>query len=211
MIDRHLRGRGICDAEVLAAMESVPRSAFVPAELIEHAYDDRPLPIAAGQTISQPYVVAWMTQALELQPTDRVLEIGTGSGYGAAILGSIVAHVDTVERHVELATSARKLLRRLGFTNIEVHVGDGSLGWPAHAPYQAIVVTASSPDIPAALIEQLAAGGRLVIPVGNPDLQELVRVRRLGDGGLQQEELGTVRFVPLIGAQGWTSAELEVG
>jgi protein-L-isoaspartate(D-aspartate) O-methyltransferase len=203
MIDRHLRGRGIRDPRVLGAMEQVPRTAFVFDALIDQAYDDRPLPIGVGQTISQPYVVALMTEALKLRPTDRVLEVGTGSGYGAAVLAEIVAHVDTIERHAVLAASARRLLQRLGYGNVDVHVGDGSLGWPPGAPYQAIAVTAASPTIPPALIEQLADGGRLVIPVGDGELQDLVRVTRVGPDQVLEETLTTVRFVPLIGAQGW--------
>lgn len=204
MLRAHLQGRGIRDPAVLAAMAAVPREAFVPPEMVAAAYADGPLPIGAGQTISQPYIVACMTEALELSADDRVLEIGTGSGYAAAVLSRIAATVHTVERLAELAESARERLHELGYTNIAVHVGDGTLGWPEQAPYDAIVVTAGAPHIPLALRDQLASGGRLVIPVGpTPYLQTLVRLRRLGAHDERIEELCDVRFVPLIGAAGW--------
>ncbi len=205
MLQEHLLERGINDAAVLAAMMQVPREEFVDAGLREAAYDDHPLPIGEGQTISQPYIVAYMTEALELSPTDRVLEIGTGSGYAAAILGKIVHTVYSVERIAKLAISARERLSRLGYTNIQVLYDDGTLGWPEFAPYNAIVVTAGAPVVPQALLEQLAPGGRLVIPVGpSPYLQTLVRVRRTSEDHYLREELCQVRFVPLIGADGWT-------
>ena len=173
--------RGIRDEAVLAAMRMVPREAFIAGEMAEFAYDDAPLPIDAGQTISQPYIVAAMTAALEPKPGDRVLEIGTGSGYAAAVLSRIAAQVYTIERHAELAEAAARRLRELGYDNVHVHHGDGTLGWPEHAPYDAIVVAAGGPGIPQPLLEQLAVGGRLVIPVGpTPRAQELVRVRRTG-------------------------------
>jgi len=204
MVERHLVGRGIGDQAVLAAMREVPREAFITAELAEFAYEDAPLPIEAGQTISQPYIVAVMAAALELGPHERVLEIGTGSGYAAAVLSRIAAQVYTVERHVELAEAARRRFERLGYANVQVLHGDGTLGWAAHAPYDAIIVAAGGPQIPPALLEQLAVGGRLVIPVGEtPRTQELVRVRRNADGSYAHDQLGGVRFVPLIGAQGW--------
>ena len=204
MVRRHIAARGIRDPAVLEAMRSVPREAFLPPELAEFAYEDSPLPIAHGQTISQPYIVALMTAALALGPNDRVLEIGTGSGYAAAILGRIAREVYTIERHAELADRAAARLRELGFDNVHVLHGDGTLGWDAHAPYDAIVVTAGGPDIPDALLGQLAVGGRLVIPIGEDrSLQTLVRVTRQADGSFQREDLGDVRFVPLIGAQGW--------
>lgn len=204
MIREHLLGRGIRDQAVIRAMREVPREAFIAADLAGVAYEDHPLPIAGGQTISQPYIVAYMTQALELSGTDRVLEIGTGSGYAAAVLGRIVTTVYSVERLGGLAQSAGKRLERLGYTNIIVHEGDGTLGWPEHAPYDAIVVTAGAPQVPRPLLEQLALGGRLVIPVGSySDTQMLVRVRRAGDRDYRTEELCAVRFVPLLGASGW--------
>lgn len=207
MVERHLIARGIRDPAVLHAMRTVPREAFIAGELAEFAYEDAPLPIEAGQTISQPYIVAAMTAALELRESDRVLEIGTGSGYAAAVLSRIAADVYTVERHEELALAAERRLRTLGYTNVHVRHGDGTLGWSEHAPYDAIVVAAGGPDIPKALLDQLAVGGRLVIPIGpTPREQELLRVRRRADGGYWREELGAVRFVPLIGAEGWAEA-----
>jgi len=203
MVDRQIEIRGVRDQAVLSAMRKVPRERFVPESLAELAYTDRPLPIGEGQTISQPYIVAMMTDALTLRPHDRVLEIGTGSGYGAAVLSVLVAEVDTIERLEELAESARTRLVELGYANVHVRHGDGSLGWPAHAPYDAIVVTASGPDVPTALLEQLAIGGRLVMPIGNRDRQRLVRVERTGPERYTREILEAVVFVPLIGAQGW--------
>jgi len=206
MLRRDLQGRGIRDAAVLAAMRTVPREAFVPELLRSRSYDDGPLPIGEGQTISQPYIVAYMAEALELTVRDRVLEIGTGSGYGAAILSCIAAEVYTVERLPLLAESARRRLAMLGYTNVTVVEGDGSLGWPAAAPYAAIVVTAAAPDVPPSLCEQLAPGGRLVVPVGSSlAVQELVRLRRKKGGGYLREDLGGVRFVPLIGEEGWAA------
>jgi len=197
--------RGVRDEAVLAAMQSVPREAFITAELAEFAYEDAPLPIEAGQTISQPYIVAAMTAALELAAGDRVLEVGTGSGYAAAVLGRIADQVYTIERHAELAEAAARRLRELGYSNVHVRHGDGTLGWPEHAPYDAVVVAAGGPEVPKPLLEQLAVGGRLVIPIGpTPRAQTLVRVRRTGADAYAREDLGAVRFVPLIGAEGWT-------
>ena len=208
MIETQLIARGIRDPAVIAAMYAVPRETFVPPEWIEEAYDDRPLPIAHGQTISQPYIVALMTQALLLTPQDRVLEIGTGTGYSAAVLSRIAAQVYTVERIEPLATSTRNHLRRLEFHNICVLNGDGSLGWPQYSPYNSIVVTAGGPSIPTALRDQLAIGGRLVMPVGTSSHgQRLIRLTRQSPTQMDQEELVGVRFVPLIGAQGWSHAE----
>lgn len=204
MIRDHLLRRGIHDPAVLAAMRDVPRESFVGKGMQELAYEDNPLPIEEGQTISQPYIVAYMTEALELSSSDRVLEIGTGSGYAAAVLSRIAGTVYSVERLEGLAQSARQRLEMLGYTNIVVHVGDGTLGWQEHSPYDAIVVTAGAPKVPKPLLDQLAIGGRLVIPVGpSLALQVLVRVRRVSEHDYRNEELCGVRFVPLIGAAGW--------
>jgi len=198
-----LRLRGIEDAEVLHALKEVPRHRFLPQGLAEFAYQDTPLPIAEGQTISQPYVVAWMIQAAQLKPGHRVLEVGTGSGYAAAVASRIATDVYSVERHGSLAQSAGTLLGELGYHNVHVLHGDGTGGWPEHAPYDAILVTAGGPSVPQALLDQLKPGGTLVMPVGPADAQMLVRVRRGTDGQLEHEELGGVRFVPLIGEAGW--------
>ncbi len=207
MVDRHLRARGLRDARVLDAMETVRREAFLPPDLAGSAYDDRPLPIEGGQTISQPYIVAVMAEALALQPHERVLEIGTGSGYAAAVLAHVAAHVDTVERIEELATTATARLAELGYANVTVHLGDGTLGWVDHAPYDAIAVAAGGPELPPALLDQLVIGGRLVMPVGSGRAQELVRVTRMGATEFRREDLGAVQFVPLIGEQGWPEAD----
>ncbi|MEX0679501.1 MAG: protein-L-isoaspartate(D-aspartate) O-methyltransferase, partial [Pirellulales bacterium] len=210
LVERQIRGRGVSDPAVLAAIESVPREAFLPPELAEFAYLDRALPIEKGQTISQPYIVALMTEALQLKPQDRVLEVGTGSGYAAAILARIAREVYTVERHAELADQADRRLREQGFTNVHLLHGDGTLGWPQHAPYDAIVVAAGGPEVPRPLLDQLAIGGRLVIPVGEEKtLQSLVRVTRTGRNDYHREELCDVRFVPLVGAGGWEEEEAE--
>jgi protein-L-isoaspartate(D-aspartate) O-methyltransferase len=204
MVDRQIAARGVRDPRVLEALRTVPREVFVPERLAEFAYDDTPLPIGEEQTISQPYVVALMAEALEIGPGDRVLEIGAGSGYAAAVLSRIAREVWTVERHASLAHEARERMERLGYRNVQVVHGDGTLGWPERAPYDAIVVAAGGPEVPPALLGQLAPGGRLVIPIGpDPRTQSLVRVRRRPDGGHVREDLGGVRFVPLIGAQGW--------
>jgi protein-L-isoaspartate(D-aspartate) O-methyltransferase len=208
MVDAQIAGRGIHDAGVLAAMRKVPREAFVPAHLVSRAYEDGPLPIGEGQTISQPYIVAAMTEALRLQPGDRVLEIGTGSGYAAAVLSVLAAEVYTIERLERLAASARRRLHDLGYANVHVRPGDGSLGWPEHAPYDAIVVTAGGPDVPPSLLQQLAVGGRLVMPIGpTPRSQRLVRVVRTTEERYDREALEEVAFVPLIGAEGWPAEE----
>ncbi|HEX4954112.1 MAG TPA: protein-L-isoaspartate(D-aspartate) O-methyltransferase [Thermoanaerobaculia bacterium] len=204
MIERQVRARGITDPPVLAALGRVPRESFVPDDLAEFAYDDNPLPIEGGQTISQPYVVAAMASALELSAADRVLEIGAGSGYAAAVLSHIAKEVYTIERLPVLAELARERCRDLGYDNVHVLLGDGTLGWPEQAPFDAIVAAAGGPRVPQALRDQLAVGGRLVMPVGDdPRDQELVRVRRLGEEEYSEETLGQVRFVPLIGEQGW--------
>ena len=204
MVDRQIARRGVRDPRVLAAVRVVPREAFVSEELAEFAYDDTPLPIEAGQTISQPYIVALMIEALLPSPDDRVLEIGAGSGYAAAVLSHAVAEVYAVERHGELAAIARRRLAALGYSNVHVRHGDGSLGWAEHAPYQGIVVAAGGPSIPRALLDQLAIGGRLVMPVGPARLQQLIRVTRTGATEFVREDLTDVRFVPLIGEQGWS-------
>ena len=204
MVDRQIKNRGVRDEAVLSAMRQVPRERFVPAAVAAFAYEDGALPIGEEQTISQPYVVALMTEALGLRPDDRVLEIGTGSGYAAAVLATIAAEVYTIERLEGLAESAGRRLAELGYANVHVRHGDGSLGWPEHAPYDAIVVTAGGPDVPTALLDQLAVGGRLVMPVGSKFRgQRLVRIERTGADSYERENLEGVVFVPLIGAQGW--------
>ena len=204
MVDRYIAHRGVRSTLVLKAMSLVPRESFVPEDLWDCAYEDAPLPIAEGQTISQPYIVAMMTEALELRGDERVLEIGTGSGYAAAVLSQIAKDVYTVERIGQLAQRSAATLAKLGYGNVHVRHGDGTLGWPEHAPYDAIVVAAGGPEVPESLKAQLKIGGRLVIPVGaNRRLQELVRVVRVSEGEYTTEELADVRFVPLVGAQGW--------
>jgi protein-L-isoaspartate(D-aspartate) O-methyltransferase len=202
MVETQIASRGIRDPRVLEAMRGVPRHAFIPAELASAAYHDRPLPIGHGQTISQPYIVALMTELLTLQPGDHVLEIGTGSGYQAAILAHLSAEVISIERIEPVAERARKLLADLGITNITIIVGDGTEGYSPAAPYDGIIITASTPEIPPPLKEQLADRGRLVAPVGGRDLQELVRLVRHG-GEIEEESFGGVMFVPLIGRHGW--------
>jgi protein-L-isoaspartate(D-aspartate) O-methyltransferase len=194
-----LEARGIRDARVLDALRAVPRHAFVADDLQALAYEDRALPTAAGQTISQPYVVAWMLEALRLRPDDRALEIGTGSGWAAALLGALCREVYTVERNTELAEGARARLHALGIANVSVRVGDGLLGWPDAAPFDAILVSAGGPELPPALPKQLARGGRLVIPLGPyTGPQQLTRFVRRADGSLDMDPLGEVYFVPLI-------------
>jgi protein-L-isoaspartate(D-aspartate) O-methyltransferase len=204
MVQHQIAARGVNDELILDAMREVPREAFMPDELGEFAYEDTPLPIEQGQTISQPYIVALMIGAIQPRPGARVLEIGTGSGYAAAVLSRVVGHVYTVERHEPLVDLARRRFRTLGYENIEVLHGDGSLGWPEHAPYDAIIVTAGGPHVPQQLREQLAIGGRMVIPIGTePRLQQLVRVTRVTLERFEEEQLGGVRFVPLVGADAW--------
>jgi protein-L-isoaspartate(D-aspartate) O-methyltransferase len=203
MVAEQIEGRGITDTAVLQAMRTVPREKFVPEEFIQYAYEDGPLPIPANQTISQPYVVAFMMAAMGLRPSDKVLEIGTGSGYAAAVLSRIVAEVHTVERHETLVQYARERLAALGYDNVQVHQGDGSLGWLEHAPYEGIVVAAGGPVAPPTLKKQLAVNGRLVMPVGKRGSQTLVRLVRKGEDEFAQTKLGPVKFVPLIGAEGW--------
>lgn len=203
MVDRDIAARGVDDDAVLAAMRTVPRERFCPANVARFAYDDSPLPIGEGQTISQPFIVAAMAAAAQLRPGSRVLEIGTGSGYGAAVLAEIASEVWTIERIAPLADRARRTLADTGYDTVHVVCGDGTLGLPDQAPFDAIIVTAGGPAVPDALVEQLADGGSLVIPVGaEPRDQRLVRVTRRGDH-LVEEDLGAVRFVPLVGDQGW--------
>ena len=204
MVEGQIAARGIGDARILSAMRAVPRERFVPADQVEFAYEDAPLPIEEGQTISQPYIVAWMTAALELAPGDRVLEIGTGSGYAAAVLAHLAAEVYTIERHAQVGGSGATAAAGCGYTNVVVRCGDGTLGWPEHAPFDAIVVAAGGPSVPQALLAQLAIGGRLVIPIGaqTRDPEAGPGHARTADD-YRHEELGDVRFVPLIGADGW--------
>ncbi|MEP1214948.1 MAG: protein-L-isoaspartate(D-aspartate) O-methyltransferase [Marinobacter sp.] len=196
--------RGIKDQRVLDAMKGVPREAFVGPDQAESAYDDRPLQIEEGQTISQPYIVALMTEAMQLKPNDTVLEIGTGSGYAAAVLSRVVKKVFTVERHQLLANLAQERLAKQGYNNVKVLCGDGTLGWPEHSPFDAIVVTAGAPSVPQALVRQLAIGGRLVIPAGSDrHQQQLLRITRTSEEKTETEKLSDVRFVPLVGEEGW--------
>ena len=208
MVQDQIAARGVRDPAVLAAMRKVPRECFVESAQADAAYDDGPLPIGEGQTISQPYVVAVMTEALRLGPGDRVLEIGTGSGYAAAVLSLIAAEVYTIERIESLAERARARLAETGYANVHVRYGDGTLGWPEHAPYDGIVITAGGPDVPPSLLRQMAVGGRLVMPVGpQPRFQRLVRVVRTGEQTWDREALEEVAFVPLIGVEGWATDE----
>ncbi|MEW6320452.1 MAG: protein-L-isoaspartate(D-aspartate) O-methyltransferase [Acidobacteriota bacterium] len=198
MVDDQLLGRDIRNERVLAAMRKVPRHLFVPEPQRDAAYGDYPLPIGHGQTISQPYIVAFMTQALAPEPTHKVLEIGTGSGYQAAVLAELSGHVYTIEIIPELAARARATLTELGYTNVDVRTGNGYLGWPEQAPFDRIMVTAAPDEVPPALVEQLAVGGLMAIPVGAGDVQEL-RVLQKSDGGLETVETLPVRFVPMTG------------
>lgn len=202
MVRDQLERRGIHDGRVLEAMRKVPRHLFVDPSLGWRAYEDSPLPIGEGQTISQPYMVAVMTAALTLQGRERVLEIGTGSGYQTAVLAELAAWVYTIERIPALAEGAQQTLGRLKHDNVSTQIGDGSMGWPEASPFQAIVVTAGAPDVPPPLVEQLEVGGRLVIPVGSPHAQTLRRVTKR-DGGVDQEELVSCVFVKLVGEHGW--------
>jgi protein-L-isoaspartate(D-aspartate) O-methyltransferase len=207
MVDRQIAGRGVIDPRVLEAMRQVPREVFVAPGFEEFAYEDSPLPIAEEQTISQPYIVALMTEAAEIKPGDKVLEIGTGSGYAAAVLGRIAGKVYSIERHAALAEAARRRLIRLGYRNIEVREGDGTLGWPEAAPFDAIIVTAGGPEIPETFRHQLKVGGSLVMPIGVLGReQRLIRVVRDSEHEFHEEDLGAVRFVPLVGVHGWSEA-----
>lgn len=203
MVERQLRGRGIRDPRVLDAFERIPRHVFVPEREQEIAYADSPLPIGSGQTISQPLMVAEMLQEMELRGDERVLDVGAGSGYQTALLTCLARDVVAIERLPELAERARKALLWIGITNAEVVVGDGSVGYAPRAPYDAIVVGAAAPEVPPALLEQLADGGRLLIPVGDRFGQVLLRIRRRG-ARYAREQLTLCTFVPLVGAQGWS-------
>jgi protein-L-isoaspartate(D-aspartate) O-methyltransferase len=204
MVERQMRRRGITEPDILDAFRAVPREEFVSLDQAHLAYGDHPLPIGAGQTISQPYIVALMVQAAAIKPGDRVLEVGAGSGYAAAIIGRIAQRVIAIERQHELVEVARERLRRLGYGNVEIVEGDGTRGWREEAPYDAILAAASGSHVPRPLVEQLAPGGRIVMPVGDPgSVQELIKVTKQEDGILRQESLGGVRFVPLIGEEGW--------
>lgn len=206
MVERQIAARGAFHPRTLDAMRQVPREAFVPEHLVAHAYRDAPLPIGEGQTISQPLIVATMADALELTPTDRVLEVGAGSGYAAAVLSRLAGQVFAVERFESLAHAARLRLGRLGYGNVSIRCGDGTLGWREHAPFDAILVSAGGPDVPPSLLDQLSPGGRLVMPVGrDPRAQELLRIRRAADGRYDEESLGPVHFVPLVGSEGWST------
>lgn len=205
MVESQLRGRGIRDERVLHAMALVPRHEFVAERYRDQAYEDHPIPIAEGQTVSQPYIVALMLEAAALQPSSKVLEVGTGSGYQTAVLAEICAQVYSMERHPLLAQQAALVLARLGYAHVSVVVGDGSQGLPEHAPFDAIIVSAAAPQIPAALFEQLREGGRMILPVGPAHAQELQLVSRR-DGRPTVHRLEGCRFVPLIGDQGYSSA-----
>jgi len=207
MVERQLRRRGIGEPDILDAFRAVPREAFISDEYAHLAYGDHPLPIEANQTISQPYIVALMIQAAAIRPGDTVLEVGAGSGYAAAVISRIAGRVVGIERQHELVEVARERLQRLGYDNIEIVEGDGTKGWPDAAPFDAILAAASGSHVPKALISQLAPGGRLVMPIGEPGwAQELIKVTKQPDGALRQDNLGGVRFVPLIGEEGWSEA-----
>ncbi|HYP31637.1 MAG TPA: protein-L-isoaspartate(D-aspartate) O-methyltransferase [Burkholderiaceae bacterium] len=213
MVERQLVGRGIRDDRVLRAMRTVPRERFVDERMAPFAYDDSPLPIEAGQTISQPFMVAWMVEAAEVGPDDRVLEIGTGSGYASAVLARVADTVHTIERHELLARGARARLDALGCRNIHLRTGDGTLGWPEAAPFDAILVAAAGPEVPAPLKEQLRVGGRLLMPldVGDHGTQRLLKVVRHGESDYGRQTLGSVAFVPLIGQYGWSESDAQAG
>ena len=207
MVEGQLRRRGITEPDILGAFRAVAREQFVDQQYAAQAYEDHPLPIEAGQTISQPYIVALMIQAAATEPGDKVLEVGSGSGYAAAVVSRIAAKVIGVERQHELVELARERLQRLGYGNVQIVEGDGTKGWAAEAPYDVILAAASGSHVPRSLVDQLAPGGRLVMPVGEPGwVQKLIRVTKDNEGSLQQSDLGSVRFVPLIGEEGWKDA-----
>jgi len=207
MVERQLRRRGIGEPDILDAFRAVPREKFISGEYAHLAYGDHPLPIEANQTISQPYIVALMIQAAGIKPGDEVLEIGAGSGYAAAVISRIAGKVIAIERQHDLVEVARERLRRLGYDNVEIVEGDGTRGCREHAPFDAILAAASGSHVPRQLVEQLAPNGRIVMPVGEPGwVQDLIKVTKQEDGILKQENLGGVRFVPLIGEEGWKDA-----
>ena len=206
MVERQLKWRGIDDPAILDAFRSIPREMFVGTGYAHLAYGDHPLPIDAGQTISQPYIVALMIAAAEIGARDRVLEVGAGSGYAAAVIARLAARVTAIERQPELCEVARARIEQLGLSNVEIIAGDGTLGFEQAAPFDAILVAASGSHVPEALVAQLSPGGRLVMPLGAPaGTQKLIRVRKGSDGSIERDSLGAVRFVPLIGAEGWSS------
>jgi protein-L-isoaspartate(D-aspartate) O-methyltransferase len=207
MVNEQIVRRGVRDPATLAAMRTVPRHLFVPERVRSFSYEDSPLPIQEGQTISQPYIVAAMLEFARLTPDSKVLEIGTGSGYAASVLSKIVKEVYTIDRIPQLIASAQKVVDELHYDNIHMTVGDGTLGWPEHAPYDAIIVTASSPVVPESFRDQLKIGGRVIIPVGDVISQQLIRLQKMQDGSYSKEILEYVRFVPLIGKQGWHEKE----
>jgi len=204
MVDRQIAARGLDDPALLAAFRAVPREDFISGDYADYAYQDSPLPIESGQTISQPYIVALTIYAARIKPGDKVLEVGAGSGYAAAVIGQIAKEVIAVERHRELVELAKLRMRRLGYTNVRIVEGDGTLGWLEEAPFDAIVAAASGSHVPQSWIAQLKPGGRIVMPIGNPhEVQTLLKVTKREDGSLSHEDLGGVRFVPLIGAEGF--------
>jgi protein-L-isoaspartate(D-aspartate) O-methyltransferase len=203
MVESQIAARGVKDPRVLEAMLRVPRHLFVPADMRDRAYDDSPLPIGEGQTISQPYMVAWMTELLEVTGNSRILEIGTGSGYQAAILCELGKDVFSIEKQAGLAQAAKERLHSLGYRNIRIKVADGTLGWPEEAPFDGIMVTAGSPSVPQPLLEQLAESGRLIVPIGPSGIQMLNVIKRKGNE-FQTSEVGTCVFVPLVGKFGWS-------
>ncbi len=211
MVEEQLRARGIHDERVLAAMEQVPRHRFVPPSQTGAAYEDTPLPIGHGQTISQPFTVAFLCEALQVNPSDKVLDVGTGSGYGAAVLAHLARRVYTLDRLAALVETARERLAQLGYDNVEVRHADGTLGWPEAAPFDAILVAAGGNELPPAYREQLAEGGRVVIPLGLRSFRQVLVRFTLHDGKLEREELGPFAFVPLIGEQGWSTQDIEEG
>jgi len=207
MIERHIEGRGLDNPALIAAFRAVPREAFVSGDYAEGAYADSPLPIESGQTISQPYIVALTIDAAEIGPGDKVLEIGAGSGYAAAVIGQIARQVIAVERHHELVRIADERMRRMGYDNVVIVEGDGTLGCPEEAPFDAIVAAASGSHVPQVLLDQLKPGGRIVMPLGDPGaIQRLIKVTKHEDGTLEQANLGAVRFVPLVGTHGFAEA-----
>ncbi len=214
MVDRQIAGRGIRGEPLLRAMRTVPRERFVDERLARFAYDDAPLPIEAEQTISQPFIVAWMIEAAGIGETDRVLEVGAGSGYASAVIGQVADTVHAIERHEVLTRAARERLDALGYRNIHLHTGDGTLGWPEGAPFDAILVAAAGPEVPPPLKDQLAIGGRLVMPLALGDsaqAQQLLKLVRTGESTYDQQVLGSVAFVPLIGRHGWPEQGPEPG